>query len=165
MLKRSAGGSQTWERASDGSWQPSGRVEPRSVQGPGMLVRRESHEELRKKNRLKDPRVVARLQRAVRKVMMVSAFRDTLKQEVGDENAAAIEAMLDPPVPPPPTCPSGSLKPQRTHPACAPPQPSALIPRRLLRGSFRASTRTPRGRWTAPSPALPLHGPPSHSRR
>jgi hypothetical protein len=71
-----------------------------------MLVRRESHEELRKKNRLKDPRVVARLQRAVRKVMMVSAFRDTLKQEVGDENAAAIEAMLDPPVPPPPHAPA-----------------------------------------------------------
>ena len=168
MLKRSAGGSQTWERDSDGSWQPSGRVEPRSVQGPGMLVRRESHEELRKKNRLKDPRVVARLQRAVRKVMMVSAFRDTLKQEVGDEHAAAIEAMLDPPVPPPPThtCPSGSLKPQRTHPACAPPQPSALTPRRLLRGSFRASTRTLRGRWTVPSPGrLPLRGPPSRSRR
>ena len=102
MLKRSAGGSQTWERDSDGNWKASGRVEPRSVQGPGMLVRRESHEELRKKNRLKDPRVVARLQRAVRKVMMVSAFRDTLKQEVGDEHAAAIEAMLDPPVPPPP---------------------------------------------------------------
>ena len=102
MLKRSAGGSRTFERAPDGEWQASERVEPRSVQGPGMLVRRESHEEMRKRNRLKDPRVVARLQRAVRKVMMVSAFRDTLKQEVGDEHAAAIEAMLDPPVPPPP---------------------------------------------------------------
>ena len=102
ILKRSKGGSQTWERAADGSWQPSEQVEPRSVLGPGMLIRRESHEELRKRNRLRDPRVVARLQRAVRKVMMVSAFRDTLKQEVGDEHAAAIEAMLDPPVPPPP---------------------------------------------------------------
>ena len=102
ILKRSKGGSQTWERAADGSWQPSEQVEPRSVLGPGMLIRRESHEELRKRNRLRDPRVVARLQRAVRKVMMVSAFRDTLKQEVGDEHAAAIEAMLDPAVSPPP---------------------------------------------------------------
>ena len=165
VLKRSKNGSQTWERGADGEWEKSEQVDPRSVLGPGMLVRRESHDELRKKNRMRDPRVVARLQRAVRKVMMVSAFRDTLKQEVGDEHAAAMEAMVDPAVSPP-----TPALPQRTHPACALPHPSGRTPRRLLRGSVRASTRTPRDRWTVPSPARPSTIPPrrpcySRSRR
>lgn len=70
------------------------------------MSRRLSHEELRKRNRLRDPRVRVRMQRAVRKVMMVAAFRDTLKQEVGDERVAAMEAMLDPAVSP--LCPSST---------------------------------------------------------
>lgn len=110
VLKRSKNGSQTWERAADGNWRSSEQVDPRSIPKPGMLIQRESHEELRKRNRLHDPRVVARMQQAVRKVMTVSAFRDTLKQEVGDEHAAAIEAMLDPAVSPP-KCPSGPPPP------------------------------------------------------
>ena len=93
QLKRNQRDSQTWERGEDGTWQPSQPAD-RSSPPPATLTKRQSHEQLRKRNRLRDPRVVEKLQAAARKVMMVKAFRDSLTQELGGGGMAAVDAML-----------------------------------------------------------------------
>ena len=81
-MKRTARDSGAWQRAEDGTWQP---LAPPPHNAQATIERRQSHDHLHKRNRLKDPHVIEHLQCAVRKVMMVEAFRNTLKNEIGVE--------------------------------------------------------------------------------
>lgn len=100
-----ARGSGSWTQTADGSWQPAGHLPgvaltvattgPGIDRAPSLGGRRLSQDHTRKKNRLKDPRVAAQLQRAARKIMMVKAFRDTLKTELGEDSMRVVDAMLD----------------------------------------------------------------------
>lgn len=88
-MKRTARDSGAWQRAEDGTWQPL--APPPQV---AHVERRQSHDHLHKRNRLKDPHIIGHLHSAVRKVMMVETFRKTLKHEIGDERMRHIDELL-----------------------------------------------------------------------
>lgn len=90
-MKRTARDSAAWQRAEDGTWQP---LAPPPHNAQATIERRQSHDHSHKRNRLKDPHVIEHLQCAVRKVMMVEAFRNTLKNEIGEDSMRHVDALL-----------------------------------------------------------------------